>query len=128
MARFLSSEWFEELSQAGSGLPVAGEPPRGTVTIQQVVTGGPEGDVAYVIRVRDGRLEATPGWAGDANVTITEDLATAAALSRGELSARQALLAGRVQLRGDTDSLLASLAAMQAAQAGVDQVRSRTSY
>lgn len=129
LARFLTPEWFEELNRA-TACPVPGE---GSITIQQVVTGGPQDEVAYVVRVSGGRLEVSPGRVGDVDAphvdaTISADYDTALALSRGELSARAALLAGRIKVRGDTNALLAGQAAMQAAQAAVDEVRARTSY
>lgn len=124
LARFLTPEWFDELNQA-TACPVPGE---GSITIQQVVTGGPQDEVAYVVKVSGGRLEVTPGRAAEVDATISADYDTALALSRGELSARAALLAGRIKVRGDTNALLAGQAAMQAAQAGVDEVRARTSY
>jgi len=103
-------------------------PAEGSVTIQQVVTGAPDGEVAYVVRVSGGRVHATLGRAADTDVTIVEDYGTALALSRGEMSARAALLAGRIQIRGNTHALVAGLAAMQAVQAGRQQALARTSY
>ncbi len=129
LARFLSPQWLDDLRRAAAAGPgSAGGPAECTVTIQQVVTDAPQGEVAYVVRLAGGRLEVSPGRAEDADVTITEDYATAVAVSSGELTARQALLAGRIQLRGDTNALLAGQAAMQAAQAGVDHLRAGTSY
>ncbi|PZS18022.1 MAG: hypothetical protein DLM54_08815 [Acidimicrobiales bacterium] len=125
LARFLTPEWFEELNRAAARPICAAE---GSITIQQVVTGAPEGEVAYVVSVAGGRLRATLGRTADADVTITADYGTALALSRGEMSARAALLAGQIHIGGNTHALLAGMAAMQATQAGCAQTLARTSY
>ena len=115
MARYLSPEWFEEvarLAPAGSGGPAL-------LTLEQVVTGGPDGDVRYqvVLDASGARIARTGGERG-ADVTFTSDWATASAIASGRLSVQAALGAGRVRVGGD----LSALAAHQERLAGADPV------
>ena len=61
MARFLSPEWIEEMNAELS----AGErtPDGGRLVLQQVVTDGPDGDVAYAVEIDGGRVHVTSGRA-----------------------------------------------------------------
>ncbi|MFP5254779.1 MAG: SCP2 sterol-binding domain-containing protein [Acidimicrobiia bacterium] len=103
MADFLSDPWFDELAAAAA----QARPPEGVrVVLQQVVSddasaGARPLEVAYALRVGDGRVEVVRGTVPDADVTFRLDRATAAAIARGELSAQAAFLAGRLRIGGD---------------------------
>lgn len=106
MARYLSGLWFEEVNHAAAASSWVREATAGAdLTIQQIVTDGPEGDVRYWLRIDDGSVEAVPGDAQEADLephaTVVQSYETAAAVSRGELSTEDALLDGRIRLRGD---------------------------
>jgi putative sterol carrier protein len=103
VARFLSEAWFDAIAE--STRPVRREGSSG-ITVQQVVTGTPDGDVRYAISLSDERATVRPGQVGHADVTFTEDYATAAAIARGELTAQAALLAGRIRVAGDMAVLM----------------------
>lgn len=124
MVRFLSEAWFEELGRA---LPAGGDGPA-DLTIQQVVTAAPDGEVRYHIEVRGDRLAVHRGQAGRPDATLTEDYATAAAIASGDLSPQSALLDGRIRVAGN----LAALLEHRGALAGLDRVppalRAATTY
>ena len=102
MPGFLTPEWIAALDAAAREAAV----PAGVrLTIQQIVTDGPGGEVRYHLAFDDGRLRVRPGGADAADVTLVQTRAVAAALSRGELNAQQALEAGRLKLRGDIGRL-----------------------
>lgn len=129
MAAYLSSAWFDdlnELARADVGLRTATAGAR--VIIQQVVTGGPGGDVRYWVRLDDGLVEAAPGEATQADATVTQSYPTAVALSRGELRVQDALLAGQARLTGDVGALVRHQAALQAVATALATVHSRTTY
>lgn len=121
MARYLSAEWFDETSAtlAASHSSPAGPPATEggaiagpeEIVLQQVVTGGPDGDVSYRLEISRGRSRLLPG-PGAADVTITEDYGTAAALHRGQLTLQEAFQAGRVKVAGNVAILLARQAAL----------------
>ena len=108
--RFLSGEWLERLAAATA--PAAG-PPDVQVSIHQRVTGGPDGDVEYTVRLSGGRVTVEPG-PGPADVEIVEDYETAAAISQGRLSPAAAFAAGRLRLGGAVGALVEHQEALSA--------------
>ena len=130
MVRFLTDEWIAALDDAARDAPV---PAGVTLTIQQVVTGGGDGggdggDVRYHLVLADGRLRVHPGDAAAPDVTLVQSREVAAALSRGELNAQQALEAGRLKLRGDVGHLAREGKALVALEDVFAAVRDATSY
>jgi len=125
MIRFLSPEWIAALDAAARDASV----PAGVrLTIQQIVTEGSGGDVRYHLVLDDGRLQVLPGEAAGADVTLVQTREVAAALSRGELNAQQALEAGRLKLRGDIGHLARQGKALSAMEDVFAAVRADTSY
>ena len=127
MAPFLSPEWIAALDAAAREATV----PAGVrLTIQQIVTddAGGGGDVRYHVVLDDGRLRVHPGEAAAADVTLVQSREVAAALSRGELNAQQALEAGRLKLRGDIGHLAREGRALTAVEDVFAAVRAATSY
>lgn len=129
MAAYLSTAWFEEVNRvARADDRLARSTAGARVTVQQVVTGGPTGDVRYWVRVDDGAVEAGPGVAAQADATVSQSYETAVAVSRGELSVEQALLDGRVRLSGDVSVLLRHATALGGVAQAFGEVRERTTY
>lgn len=124
MAQYLSQGWLDELNQAAGGQ--MGEGP--VLTIQQVVSDSPAGEIRYTVRVGTAGVHATLGDAPDADVTISQSYATAAALARGELSTHAAFLAGRVRLAGAVTALLEHAGDLAGLDAALAPVRARTTY
>src|SRR3954447_22915089 len=125
MARFLSPEWIAALDAAAGEAAV----PAGVrLTIQQVVLDEGAADVRYHLVFADGRLRVLPGEAATADVTLVQTREVAAALSRGELNAQQALEAGRLKLRGDIGHLAREGRALTAVADVFAAVRAATAY
>src|SRR5205085_1522171 len=126
MPPFLSPEWIAALDAAAREATV----PAGVrLTIQQIVTDNGGGDdVRYHVVLHDGRLRVRPGEAPAADVTLVQSREVAAALSRGELNAQQALEAGRLKLRGDIGHLAREGRALTAVEDVFAAVRAATSY
>jgi putative sterol carrier protein len=124
MTGFLTLEWIAALDAAAEKAAV----PAGVrLTIQQIVTGD-GGDVRYHLVFADGRLRVHPGDAPDADVTLVQSRAVAAALSRGEFNAQQALEAGHLKLRGNIGHLAREGRALTAVEDVFAAVRAATSY
>jgi len=124
VARFLSPAWLDDLATAADGASgVDGEP----VTVEQVVTGAPGGDVRYRLRLGGGRA-AVLREPGEAEARLRTDWATAVALGRGELAATDALLAGRLRVGGDVRALRRAAAALAGLDALFAEVRGRTTW
>jgi len=108
VARYLSEEWFGEVGGAlAETRPDVAAPPSVQLVLQQVVTGTPDGDVAYTLHIDDGRVSVHTGHDPHADVTITEDYATAVALHRGDVTLQEAFMEGRVKVAGNISALLA---------------------
>lgn len=129
MARFLSSEWIEAAAAAAMASEELAAATGGVdLTVQQVVTDGPDGEVRYVVAIDDGRVSLRAGDDEAPHVTFTLDWTTAVAMATGALGAQEAFTTGRLQLRGDVGALLRHGPAL----AGIDTVfaglRERTTY
>jgi putative sterol carrier protein len=125
MARFLTSEWIAARDAAAGEATV----PAGVgLTIQQIVTGEDGDDVRYHLVLDDGHVRVHPGEAARADVTLVQTREVAAALSRGELNAQQALEAGRLKLRGDIGHLAREGRALTTMADVFAAVRAATTY
>ncbi|HWC09940.1 MAG TPA: hypothetical protein VG455_01835 [Acidimicrobiales bacterium] len=100
MARFLSPEWLDGMAAAAAASEALLEAATGPeLRIRQLVRGGPDGDVAYTVRIGGGRVSVEPdGHAAD--LDVVSDYATAAAISQGRLSPAAAFATGRRKLAG----------------------------
>jgi len=119
---FLSPAWLEQLTALAGGDDVR---PDATV-IQQVVTGGPSGDIAFVLEVDGGRVRARSGRDARAVVTLTEAWDTAVRLHRGELTAREAFLGGLIRVRGDVRRVIEAAAGLSSLDPATAALRERT--
>jgi len=129
MPRYLSTEWLGELDRAAAGdAELTGLTAGVRLAIQQVVTGGPDGDVRYAVRLDDGAVRVVQGEDASADVTVTEDHATAVAVSRGELSPQAAFMTGRIRVGGDMAALMAHQALLHQLDAVFAGVRAATTY
>lgn len=122
MSDFLSPEWLAQLTALAGGDQVG---PEATV-IQQVVTGGPHGDIAFVLEVDGGRVRARPGRDERAVVTLTEAWDTAVRLHVGDLTARQAFLDGLIRVRGDIRLVVPAAAGLAALAPAIARLREAT--
>ena len=108
--RFLSEEW---ITNAGtSSLPATDGAFSGRV--QHVVTGGPDGDVKFVVTWTDGRpSSAEAGVDADAEVALTLKFADAVGVAKGDLDLNSLFMQGQMKVAGDTGPLLQFLALSQ---------------
>ena len=98
--QFLSDEWVAELRERlneseAFRASIAGK----TATIQNVITTS-DGTKRYWFRIADGAVDLQPGDAPQADATIEQDEATAAALARGELNPVGAFMSGKLRING----------------------------
>ena len=108
---FLSPEWLAEQGRLGAALP---ERPGASARIQVVVTGAPNGDVAYVQTIEDGRLVAAQLMRDDsADVTLTNTYADAVEIATGSLDPSVGYMQGRTKVVGDVGCLMALMPLLQ---------------
>jgi putative sterol carrier protein len=137
MARFLSEAWFAEIessrAEVAEGRSSArATDPGGRLVLKQVVTGTPEGEVSYAVVIEGtaARVErlAGPDGSADADLTITCDWPTAAAIAQGHLSTQRALMQGRLRVRGSPTEFLRRRGQLASVDAVPSEVRQNTTY
>lgn len=127
MVQLLSPAWVALHADALGGLPAV---PGASARLQHVVSGGPEGEVAYTLAFEDGRVAGTAVGRDDdaADCTFLETWADAERIAAGELDLHAAFMQGRVKMSGDMGRLMAVLEATQgeAYRAGLAAVAAAT--
>lgn len=119
--RFLSPEWLDSMRAA-----TADAAPGTDLRILQRVTDGPAGDVEYVLALAAGEVRFET--AGPADVELTTDYDTAAAISQGLLSPAAAFAAGRLRVGGAVSSLVAHQEAFAGIGKLLAEVAEATTY
>jgi hypothetical protein len=122
VVRFLSVAWFDEVNRLLPTVPADID-----LVLEQHVSGGPQGDTAYQVRIGSGVVTVGPP-AGPADITLVLDYGTAVALATGALSTHDAFLAGRVRLRGNVARLDAAGAALAGLADAMAAVGASTTY
>jgi len=104
LVAYLSQAWLDRAVALAANVP--GEPGV-AIRIQQVLTGGPDGDVRYWTVVDDGRtVEQRLGQIDNADITLTTTYADSLAVQRGELDVSVAFMQGRLKVAGDMAKVL----------------------
>jgi len=98
---YLSQDWIDAYNAALAGddavhAALAGK----NATLQMVISGAPQGDVRYWLRIADGSAEAGLGDAADAEVTISQSYETSAQVNQGMLDGQKAFMQGKVKITG----------------------------
>jgi putative sterol carrier protein len=90
-----------------------GRAPGGSGAVQVVVTGLPDGDGSWQLRVHDGVVaEVAPGAAKGADLTLTLPAPVASEVASGATTASAAFMQGRMKTAGDLGLVLDVLAAV----------------
>jgi hypothetical protein len=114
MVAVLSQEWLDLQVKLGEGIDPSA--PGMSAVVHHIVTGAPEGNVAYTTRLEDGRVveaslvQAAPAE-GEVDLTVTTTYEGAVRLARGEVEASAAYMQGDLKAEGDVATLFALLEA-----------------
>lgn len=112
--KFLSEEWTQRATDslnAHDGFSSAIN--NVDLGLQFKVTGTPDdGDVDYHVLVGDGRADVKLGEAAEPDVVVTNDYATASAISKGELNMQSAFMTGKLKVSGNLAKLMMHQAAL----------------
>jgi predicted lipid carrier protein YhbT len=128
MVRFLSDAWIDAMDAAIRDDDQVRDTAAGTtLAIAQVVTEAPGGEVGYTVELEDGSARVRRGTEG-AQVTFTQDHATAVAIARGELAAQAAFIDGRLEVRGDLQVLLTHVSLLAELDEAFSRTRARTTF
>lgn len=129
MVRYLSLAWIDALSQeVANSSELAALAATHEISVTQVVTDGPEGDVTYHLRLGDGSASFGAGRADAEDVCMEQSWATAAAVATGDLNAQEAFIKGLIRLTGNQQKLIESQAVFAALDAVFTSVREQTEY
>jgi hypothetical protein len=96
------------------------------LTVEHVVTGGPEGTIRWHVTIDDGEVGLADGPAVAPDLRFTTDYATAAQIATGELGAQRAFVEGRLRVGGDLGMLIRHQKALSTIDDALAGVRART--
>jgi alkyl sulfatase BDS1-like metallo-beta-lactamase superfamily hydrolase len=127
--RYLSLDWIDALGEEVDRSDALKEAAVGRrITVTQIVTDGPEGDVTYHLAVDDGAVHFGPGPADGEQVRFVQDWDTAVAVATGTMNAQEAFISGRIKLIGDQQQILDAVPVFAALDTVFSSVRERTDY
>jgi len=76
------------------------------LAVQFDVSGMPEGDLSYYLKVADGAVNTERRPLEDADVTVSSDYDTSMAISKGELNVQMAFMTGKIKVGGNMAKIM----------------------
>jgi SCP-2 sterol transfer family len=128
MVEFLSAAWVDALDDAARRAALPDDAAGLSLTVEQVVRDAPDGEARYHLRLEDGRVRVRRGSADAPDLRLFTDYDVAVRLQRGEISAQNALTAGRLKLQGRFERLLDAGDVLQALEDLFAPVRATTTF
>ena len=126
--RYLSDEWIQSVADEIAGDSVLADIAKShSVSVTQVVTGTPFGDITYHLVCRNGALTFGIG-AVPSDVVFTQDYTTAVNVALGRLNAAEAFINGKVRFTGDHQRVVAAQPFFAALDGVFSRVRERTTF
>jgi len=98
--KYLSQDWIEAYNAAMADDAVHAALKGKNAVLQMVISGAPQGEVRYWLRIADGGASVGLGDAADADVTISQSYETSAQVNKGELDGQKAFMQGKVKISG----------------------------
>jgi putative sterol carrier protein len=99
--QFLSEEWVDEVKERLNASESFRKAAGGAkAKIQQIISGSPEGERRYWIRIEDGTIDMGMGDIEVPDVTITQDYETSSAMARSEINPVSAFMTGKLKIGG----------------------------
>jgi hypothetical protein len=130
MVRFLSEAWLDEMAAAAGRVswPCPTDELAASLTLRQVVTGGPEGDISYDLRLDGHGVTLLRPAAAIPDVAFEQDHDTARRLARGETHPQVELTAERLRISGAANRLTAWRPLLDALDEALGDLRSATTW
>lgn len=126
MVRFLSPEWIEALDHRAREADVARD--GSAIVVEQSVTEKGAEPITYQLVIEHDTARVLAGAPHEPAVTLRTDRATATAIARGELSAQQAFIEGRVRVGGDARALVRHATTLAQLDRSFAALRDETAY
>ena len=107
MATFLSEEHFTAAREGLSSDPGFNSAIANVdLSVQFDVSGGPDGEITYHLKVADGSVTTDLGPLEGADVTVSSDYETSQAISKGELNVQMAFMTGKIKVGGNMAKIM----------------------
>ena len=106
---YLSNEWINAVASGiklNNDIAVAARDY--SVSVTQIVTSTPRGDVTYHLESRDGKITFASGPAKVSDVAFTQDWKTAVGVATGKINAQEAFISGKIRFKGDHERVIAT--------------------
>jgi alkyl sulfatase BDS1-like metallo-beta-lactamase superfamily hydrolase len=134
--RFLTPEWIERFNDLAAGVQMAQPGPdaalraqSGHFIVAEEILDHPDGPLVLLVTVSDATLRLGRAASDEtADVTIALTYADARALAAGTLRPAEALVEGRIRVRGDLGVLTSGLDMLAEAQRHVAALQAETTY
>lgn len=128
VVRYLSDEWITAVGkEVALDTALSDIAASFAVSVTQVVTATPFGDVSYHLLCRDGAVVFATG-AVPSDVVFTQSYETAVGVATGRINAAEAFIHGHVQFKGDHQRVIDAQPVFAALDAVFGRVRSRTVF
>jgi putative sterol carrier protein len=126
--RYLSDEWIAAVAhEVESDAAVATAASAHSVSVTQVVTDTPFGEVSYHLVCANGKARFAKGSV-PSDVTFRQSYETAVAIACGELNAAESFITGKVRFSGDHQKVIDAQEFFAALDAVFTRVRARTMF
>ena len=126
---YLSNEWIRAVAEGiklnKEIIVVARD---NTVSVTQIITGTPQGDVTYHLESRDGEISFASGPATVSDIAFTQDWATAVGVATGKINAQEAFISGKIRFNGDHERVIATQPLFLALDAVFSAVNANTNF
>jgi putative sterol carrier protein len=100
--KFLSDEWLSEVEGRLNASEAFQSAAKGQAArLQQQVAGTPGGDIGYGFVLDGGKVQLMKGEIENPEATLSQDYATAVAMSKQEISGQQAFMQGKLKVSGN---------------------------
>lgn len=126
---YLSNEWIKAVSDGiKSNSEIIAVARENSVSITQIITGTPNGDITYHLESRDGKISFASGPATVSDVAFTQDWQTAVGVATGQINAQEAFISGKIRFKGDHERVIATQPLFLALDAVFSAVNANTNF
>ena len=121
--KYLSQEWVDAYNAAMAGDDAVRAALKGkSATLQMVISGAPQGEIRYWLRIADGDASTGLGDAADSEVTISQSYETSAQVNKGELDGQKAFMQGKVKISGKMLKMMQLRSPLEKVQAALNTI------
>jgi len=121
--RYLSQDWIDAYNTAMAGDEAVHAALKGkSAALQMVISGAPQGEVRYWLRLADGSASAGLGDIDGADVTISQSYETSAQVNKGELDGQKAFMQGKVKIAGKMLKMMQLRSPLEKVQAALNTI------